>query len=32
MRSATKLRGEVDDATIERFAQLFARINSLLSS
>jgi hypothetical protein len=32
MRSATKLRDEVDDATIERFAQLFGRINSLLSS
>ncbi|MGX4657379.1 ATP-dependent nuclease [Micromonospora sp. SCSIO 07396] len=31
MRSATKLRDEVDEATIERFAQLFSRINSLLS-
>jgi hypothetical protein len=30
MRSATKLRDQVDEATIERFAQLFSRINSLL--
>lgn len=32
MRTATKLRDEVDDATIDRFAQLFARINNLLST
>jgi predicted ATP-dependent endonuclease of OLD family len=32
MRTATKLRDEVDDATIDRFAQLFARINNLLGA
>jgi hypothetical protein len=32
MRSATTLRNEVDDATIDRFAQLFTRINTLLST
>lgn len=31
MRAPTKLREQVDDATIDRFAQLFARINNLLS-
>ncbi|MEU4778291.1 AAA family ATPase [Micromonospora sp. NPDC023633] len=30
MRSATALRNEVDDAVIDRFSQLFTRINSLL--
>jgi predicted ATP-dependent endonuclease of OLD family len=30
MRSATKLRDEVDDVTIDRFARLFARINDVL--
>jgi hypothetical protein len=30
MRSATKLRDEVDDVTIDRFARLFARINNVL--
>lgn len=30
MRSATTLRNEIDDATIERFSQLFTRINALL--
>lgn len=30
MRAATRLRDEVDETTIDRFAQLFSRINSLL--
>ncbi|MBM0230295.1 ATP-dependent endonuclease, partial [Micromonospora sp. ATA51] len=32
MRSPTTLHNDVDDATLERFAQLFARINTLLSN
>ena len=31
LRSATKLRDQRDDATIDRFAQLFSRINAVLN-